>query len=88
MGQQGTKYMPQDVRDGKENNNCWLIWCLERLFCGKGELEMLEPFAERSLSQKAVFEEAATAQDHGNGKVQTSDDGWGRPHSTPLFLLS
>lgn len=47
---------------------------------------MLEPVAERRLSQKAVFEDAVTACDRGNGIVQTSHDVWGRPHSALLFL--
>lgn len=78
--------MSQNVRDGKKNNKGWLILCIQRLFCGEDECEMLEPVAERRLSQKAVFEDAVTACDHGNGIVQTSHDVWGRPHSALLFL--
>lgn len=53
--------MPQDVRDEKKNKKGWLILCIQRLFCGEKEFEMLEPVAERRLSQKAVFEDATTA---------------------------
>lgn len=49
---------------------------------------MLEPVAERRLSQKAVFEDAIRAWDHGNGIVQASHDGWGRLHSALLFLFA
>lgn len=86
MGQLGTKYLSQDVKNGKKNNESWLVLCIQRLFCGKEECEVLEPVAERRLSQKAVFEDAVTAWDHGNGVIQTSHDGWGRPHSALLFL--
>lgn len=37
-------------------------FCVSKgFFCGEKEFEMLEPVAERRLSQKAVFEDATTA---------------------------